>query len=157
MSPMWAYADCEAVLVGAALLASHQPSEIQALQWSDPAIGPVRKAKEDGVRPSLEQMKGKSVETRHLLQLWDHLMLQDGIMYRRFVGTDRQDDRMQLVVPCAMRREILDELHSGAVGGHLGAEKTLSKLKERFYWPGHWKEVHNWCNTCARKTPAPKN
>ena len=74
-------ADCEAVLVGAALLTSHQPSEIRALQRSDPEIGPVQKAKENGVQPSLEQMKSKSVETRRLLQLWDHLVLQEGIMY----------------------------------------------------------------------------
>ena len=72
-------------------MTSHQPSEIQALQRSDPAIGLVQKAKEDSVRLSLEQMKGKSVETRRLLQLWDHLVLHDGIMYRRFEGTDKQD------------------------------------------------------------------
>ena len=63
-------------------MTSHQPSEIRALQQNDPEIGPVQKAKENGVRPSLEQMKSKSVETRRLLQLWDHLVLQDGIMYR---------------------------------------------------------------------------
>ena len=43
------------------------------------------------------------------------------------------------------------------MGGHLGEEKTLGRLKERFYWPGHFTDVRNWCKTCAacatRKTP----
>lgn len=47
------------------------------------------------------------------------------------------------------------------MGGHLGEEKTLQKLKDRFYWPGYWKSVQEWCHTCPacsqRKTPTPKN
>ena len=27
--------------------------------------------------------------------------------------------------------------------------KTLNKLKERFYWPGHYTDVYNWCQTCS--------
>ena len=44
-------------------------------------------------------------------------------------------------------------------GSHLGQEKTLYRVKERFYWPGHYNDVCNWCLTCkacaTRKTPAP--
>ena len=44
-------------------------------------------------------------------------------------------------------------------GGHLGVEKTVDKLKECFYWPGHYSDVQNWCATCsscvARKTAQP--
>ena len=46
------------------------------------------------------------------------------------------------------------------VGGHLGKAKTLGKLKSRYYWPGHYLDVQNYCSTwstCAtRKTPAPQ-
>ena len=54
----------------------------------------------------------------------------------------------------------LRELHDGVLGGHLGEDKTLSKVKERFYWPGYQADVCNWCRTCTdcakRKTPVPK-
>ena len=67
----------------------------------------------------------------------------------------------QLVVPKSLQKEVLHSLHNGIAGGHLGEEKTLNKLRERFYWPGHTDDVHQWCQTCttcaARKTPAPKN
>ena len=60
-----------------------------------------------------------------------------------------------------MRPTILHEIHAGVIGGHLGQGKTQSRSKERFYWPGHWTDVNNWCSTCAtyatHKTPSPRN
>ena len=42
----------------------------------------------------------------------------------------------------------------------MGADKTLGRLRERFYWPGHYTDVRDWCHNCSacasRKTPAPK-
>ena len=45
------------------------------------------------------------------------------------------------------------------MGGHPGTEKTLARLRERFYWPGYQSDVQDWCRDCAqcasRKSPAP--
>ena len=50
-------------------------------------------------------------------------------------------------------------VHEGIAGGHFGVEKSLGKLKEWFYWPGNYNDIHNWCSTCsdcvARKTIGP--
>ena len=66
-----------------------------------------------------------------------------------------------MVVPESLKTEVLDSLHGGVAGGHLGEDKTLSKLWERFYWPGHTEDVHKWCQGCPqcaqRKTPVPEN
>ena len=43
--------------------------------------------------------------------------------------------------------------------GHLGVEKTVSKIKERFYWPGMHQEVDQWirtCPSCATRKSAPQ-
>ena len=43
----------------------------------------------------------------------------------------------------------------------MGIDKTLNRLKERFYWPGHYEDVRNWCQTCAvcasRKAPSTRS
>ena len=66
---------------------------------------------------------------------------------------------LQTVIPDALRTEVLADLHEGTAGGHLGADKTLARLRERFYWPGHFNDVREWCQRCAacpsRKSPAP--
>lgn len=42
----------------------------------------------------------------------------------------------------------------------VGVDKTLSRLKEQFYWPGYHNDVQDWCRKCgtcaAWKTPSPK-
>ena len=52
------------------------------------------------------------------------------------------------------------ELHGGVAGGHFGEEKIMGRLQARFYWPGQWADVRNWCRTCpmcvTRKTPTPR-
>ena len=40
----------------------------------------------------------------------------------------------------------------GVGSGYLGQEKTLGHLKERFYQPGHFCDIHNWCKSCISCT-----
>lgn len=55
----------------------------------------------------------------------------------------------------------MEEIHSGTTGGHLGIYKSFGKLKEKFYWPGYWKDLSEWYRTCeacnARKSPSPRH
>ena len=81
-------------------------------------------------------------------------------MARKF----EQEDKgviYQWIVPPGQRKEILHQLHGGPMGAHLGEAKTLGKLRERFYWPGHVEDVKKWCSSCElceqRKNPTPRN
>ena len=50
--------------------------------------------------------------------------IQDGFLFK---GT-------RLCIPkCDFRELIIQELHSGALAGHFGVEKTISMLKEHYY------------------------
>ena len=54
---------------------------------------------------------------------------------------DEENTGAQLVIPQALREEILTDLHDGVLGGHLGVEKTWTKVKQLFYWPVHYNDV----------------
>jgi len=43
----------------------------------------------------------------------------------------------------------MQEIHAGVISGHLGEQKTLEQLKERFYWPSMSEDVKHWCQTCS--------
>ena len=113
----------------------------------DPDVGVILRAKELGKRPS-NQSVNDNPKSRRLLQLWDQLVLNEKLLFRKFESQDGTLFHLQLVVPEKLQKEVLNELHGGELSGHLGEEKTLSRLKERFYWPGHWNDVREWYNTC---------
>ena len=133
--------------------------DIGKLQQQDNTIGPVLQAKLNGEKPTRTQCMSKG--SRRLFQIWDQLLVQNDALYRQYERPDHSTVILQQLVPESKRDEVLRELHEGTLGGHLGEDKTIARIKECFYWPGYHKDTSNWCKTCStcctRKTPAPKN
>ena len=119
----------------AAILADKSDKEFQQGQRHDGPIGLLLSAVEKGERPTTGEVRGQGPEAQCLAQLWDKLLVEEGVL-KQYEDTQRHSVRLQLVVSHSMRKQVLHELHVGALGGHLGEEKTLLKVKERFYWPG---------------------
>jgi hypothetical protein len=70
---------------------------------------------------------------------WIDYMIQEGFLFR---GN-------QLCIPnCSMRENLLKEKHSGGLAGHFGHDKTFSKLRESYFWPGMWSEVKMFVDRC---------
>ena len=46
-------------------------------------------------------------------------------------------------------KEVLNEFHNGASGGHLGVTKTLENLKLHFYWVECQQAVADWIANCT--------
>ena len=139
----------------------YDDNQLRKLQLQDPDLRLVLQAKEDNVRPSRDDVRNESLKTRKLIQVWDQLEVAGGVLMRKFCDETHNRSFLQLVVPRVLQESVLEELHAGDTGGHLGVDKTVHKLKQRFYWPGHFRDVENWCKTChscvTRKTPAPKS
>ena len=133
---------------------------LHQLQVEDENVGVMLKAVSSGKKVSPQELEGRCKELSILVQHWEQLVLKDGILHRRYENNQGKT-HLQVVAPAAIRKDILRQLHEGVMGGHLGEAKTLSRLKERFYWPGHAKDVQEWCSTCPkcarRKTPSRSN
>ena len=142
-------------------LCQHSFTELRKLQQEDDTVGLLLKAVEDQQRPPSSVSQGKSRKFQLLLQQWNQLYVNGGLLFRRYEDCQGNEQYAQLVLPESLTAEVLNSLHSGVAGGHLGEEKTLERLRERFYWPGHTEDVRKWCQQCLqcaqRKTPAPKN
>ena len=111
----------------------------------------------DDFPPVLPKDGSKCVQT-----LWsqkDHLVLDGGVLYRRWEDVPGKgfNPHLQLVIPRTSIQAVLKEFHDTPTGGHLGLRKTLEKVRSRFYWPGQRHDVVNWCKACAecasRKSP----
>ena len=92
------------------------------------------------------------------MQQWEFLCIKHGVLWKRRLGEKGND--LQLVLPTKFHADVLQSLHEGSLSAHLGEEKMLHQLSERFYWPGSAHAVREYCATCVtcctRKSAAPK-
>jgi hypothetical protein len=54
----------------------------------------------------------------------------------------------QVVIPRSKVKNVLTEMHGGPSGGHLGVNKTLDKVRQRYYWLHSMDDVEIWCRQC---------
>ncbi|KAJ8948867.1 hypothetical protein NQ318_013521 [Aromia moschata] len=67
------------------------------------------------------------------------------LLKRVLEKSDGTEERKHLIVPRNRVPEVLEEIHNGSTGGHLGVTKTLGKVRERFYWVNCTTDVKEWC------------
>ena len=96
--------------------------EILNNQREDQDLKTIIEAKMTQTRPPNPKPKtGKYLEQRRLLQLWDHLLLRNGLLYRKYIDRKHPSRvQYQLVVPPKLRSQVLKEIHEGAMHSGLG-------------------------------------
>uniref|UniRef100_A0A1X7V978 Integrase zinc-binding domain-containing protein n=1 Tax=Amphimedon queenslandica TaxID=400682 RepID=A0A1X7V978_AMPQE len=72
----------------------------------------------------------------------------NGLLYRVTGNLEEETEREQLVLPTVCRKEVLRLAHSIPLGGHLGQKKTTARVLKRFYWPGMFQDIKQYCWTC---------
>ena len=124
----------------------------------DPSLNFIISALQTSNRPSWQDVSEKSPTVKTLWRMWDRLSLEKGYLTRLwFEGQQCVSD--QLIVPSHSKSDVLYHFHDIPSGGHLGAEKTLGKIRQTFYWPNIKDDVEKYCSKCtlcaARKKPKP--
>lgn len=66
----------------------------------------------------------------------------DGVLVRSY------KDNILICVPKKLRKSIISLMHDTVEGGHYGVQKTLDKIKLRFYWPRSRYDVEEYCRNC---------
>ena len=118
------------------------------LQLADPSVDPAMSAVANTKKPFPDEVKAWSQDGRRLIQFWEFLMIKDGTLWLSIEVEQPNTGSFQLILPFSLREGVLEDLHSGAIGGHLGEEKMIGYLKERFYWPGCERMVQNMWKLC---------
>ena len=75
----------------------------------------------------------------------------DGVLFRKFQKGPQSYE--QVVVPSSLRPVVLAVSHDLTLAGHCGTRRTLSRLREKFFWPGVSVDVGRYvasCDVCQR-------
>lgn len=132
--------------------------EIKKQQKDDPTLRIVMEWLEQERRPEWKEISNLNQDLKYYWAQWGSLTLTRGLLYRTWESSNGQNNLSQLILPYKLQKEVLSEVHSGVSGGHLGVNKTLQKIRKKFYWVKCKEDVTKWiqrCQVCAAcKGPA---
>ena len=128
-------------------------------QRLDPNLGVIIRLIESG-QLTKRKLQGKdSSEVKSFLRNKKSLKLVKDVLYRKSFSDNSTSKKTlwQLVVPKLFRERALLGCHDDV--GHQGILRTLSLLRERFYWPGMQEEATQHvlkCSRCLRRKTPPQ-
>jgi len=94
----------------------------------------------DALVLGFEHLKGLYAEDEDLEELYSmwskhpkgDFLVQEGYLFKR----------VRLCIPkCSTRELLIREVHEGSLARHFGESKTLTMLREHYYWLGMEKDV----------------
>ena len=118
------------------ILNGWDPIQISTSQLNDISIGKIKVDLQEGrQRPGWNEISAASSKLKTPWRQWDRLEIKGGMLHRKF---EKDDGSLlyQLVTPKDRQKEVIRYHHDIASSGHLGVEKTLSRTRQGFYWPG---------------------
>ena len=95
-------------------------------------------------------LKERLADIKSLLRIKKSLVLTKGILFRKSFTDNTSSKKIiwQLVIPKSHRHQAILGCHDEV--GHQGRVRTLSLLRERFFWPNMQVEATQYIAKCPR-------
>ena len=153
---------CDAEIIPTEL--DKNTGNLSGINWSkeqrlDPNLGVIIRLIESK-QLTKRKLQGKdSSEVKSFLRNRKSLKLVKDVLYRKSYSDNSTSKKTlwQLIVPKLFRERALLGCHDDV--GHQGILRTLSLLRERFYWPGMQEEATQHvlkCSRCLRRKTPPQ-
>ena len=125
-------------------MAQKDMREIRREQIKDTCIGFWIRAVKDRKQP-----EKKDIHTREglaMLKNFSSFKMIRGLLYKEVLTEN--ETKNQLVLPSCFIEQVLKGLHNDM--GHPNKDRTLSLLRDRFFWPGMTSDTETWISNCDR-------
>ena len=124
-------------------------------QEADESLKHVRRWVRQKIIPIQNDLQGLPRLAWQMYNQLGSLYFQDGILCCKFEPTNGRLAYLQHIVPPSLVTEIFTSLHNSLTAGHLGAYKTLEKIRQRYYWLGFKTDVKHLilrCDKCQKRS-----
>lgn len=118
--------------------------ELRRQQNADHCIGFWIRAVRDKKMPRKSDIYSKA--DLAMSKTFNSLKIIRGLLYREVLT--ESDKKHQLVLPSCYVEQVLTGLHNDM--GHPSKDRTLSLLRDRFFWPGMTADTDSWISNCER-------
>ena len=96
---------------------------------------------------SLQRDESWSTEDFHRLRKKAYkYLLKDGALWRH--AKKKNETPMRVICKLEDRQKLMSEFHDSVFERHRGIWATFTKLKEKYWWPGIYKDVATYMETC---------
>ncbi|MDA8040957.1 MAG: reverse transcriptase domain-containing protein, partial [Pirellulales bacterium] len=133
-----------------ARLATTNVTDWKLEQKADPVLYQVvknRKASKEAFKEALGKVADRKAVAAYVKSK-DQFLMKNGLLYRQSKQGPIEETVFQFVVPQVHRNVALDGCHREAA--HQGQHRSLSLMKERFWWPGMARDLRNRIKKCGR-------
>ena len=86
-------------------------------------------------------------QLRSYWNCWDGAHLVDGLLVR-YTPVSKGSPNRVFLIPQHMVSHVLENVHSGPSGGHMGITRTLDRVKECFCWPHMKSSIQSYIGPC---------
>ena len=101
-------------------------------------------------RPKWHSLSSESWFVKSLVNQWNRLAVHNDMLVRRWDVLGTNCIYWQAVAPLSHRKVALKYAHDIKASGHLGIKKTLSRLRQKYYWPGLQNDVKLYVGGCEK-------
>ena len=140
----------ETIVARPARLATTNVTNWKQEQKEDPVLYQVAKhlrAPCATFRAALHKVLDKKA-TAAYVKAKEHLLIKNGLLYRKTRQGQVDETVFQFVVPQRHRGTTLDGCHQEAA--HQGQCHSIALMQERFWWPGMTRDLRNHIKKCSR-------
>ncbi|PAA58172.1 hypothetical protein BOX15_Mlig011037g1, partial [Macrostomum lignano] len=115
--------------------------QLTSAQHADPSIRTLMDWKQKKVRePKLPE--NASGELKKMVKFYEQMKIEDEML------TVSEDGKRKVVLPERIEKDVFKELHDSPLAGHLGRDKTLQRVRDRFWRPGLVTAVEKYIAEC---------
>ena len=144
---------CHGAQAVGVLSQDNMPPSMTSLEWSqaqlkDPANCQIIQAIQNKSLDTIKIKQDMSSDLKAFLRIRKQFKLTQGILYRKSQVNNNDTGRLQLVLPYSYRQKAMAGCHDQI--GHLGQDRVLELLRDRFFWPGMQMDVASYINSCPR-------
>ena len=132
-------------------LPSYTSNDIQMLQREDRDLGILHSWLDKNFLPSRDEIAQYSPAVRKYWLNTENIVRKRGVLYqKRWVYTPVETKTLQLLVPKALRQEIIRNNHDTLLSGHFGVNKTSSKIKKKYHWYQMDQDIRLYIRQCRQ-------
>ena len=121
----------------------------KTLQREDPVLSTVISGLQSGTIRKKALSSDDDPALKYYVRHQKQLVLKDDVLYRKVYSdnTKTRSSHLQVILPPSLRAKALKGCHDQI--GHLGRDKTLGLLRERFFWDTMYKDTVAYISKCS--------